>query len=288
MKNIYYDENEINKENEIETNRKLKIYTFNEFEDNIHNSELISLIDINTYNFYDITILSIHNFTSLEELNLKNNNISDIRALTFARFPNLKILNLENNKIGDDEIESVNNLNFPNLVHLSFNSNYFEDFYIFKAIEHFCGLKYLNMCSNRFNEDISNYKNIDFKFPSLEVLLLENGVFNNNSIEILSQFDLKHLEILKLDNNNLDSLSFVEKLNSDNLKELTVPNCDYEDKIYLIKFIHLEKINIDYFKEDEIPSELEDSIDNISEISTITNESNESEEFSFISITREI
>lgn len=188
-------------------------------------------------------------------------------------------------------IEIIYKINIPKLDHLDLNNNYFEDFYIFKAVEHFIKLKYLNMCSNRFNEDISKLKNVKFEFPSLEEILLENGLFNNNSILLLSQFDFKKLKILKLDNNDLNSLSFIDKLNSDNIEELTLPKVNYEDIIFLIKFGNLKKINIDYFENDEIPYELLDNIDNISEISTlsdISDISDKNEEFSLIQNTSEI
>ena len=283
MKNINYDDNKINVDNESEANseikEKKKIYTINEFENNMANPEQIGLIEINTYNLHDLTEFSKLNLTYLEVLILKNNNISDIRPLTFAKCQNLKILNLESNKIGDDMIESVNNLNFPKLIHLNFNNNYFQDFKIFKAIEHFSELQYLNMSSNKFNENISHLKNVTFEFPSLKGLCLENGVFNNNSIILLSQFNLKGLIFLKLDNNNLSSLYFLDKLNSENLQELTLPKKDYEDKIYLIKFQNLGKENIDYFKKEEIFI-IKDDIDNIS---TISHKSEDSS-ISFISL----
>ena len=51
MKNINYDDNKINVDNESEANseikEKKKIYTINEFENNMANPEQIGLIEIN-------------------------------------------------------------------------------------------------------------------------------------------------------------------------------------------------------------------------------------------------
>ena len=77
----------------------------------------------------------------------------------------------------------------------------------------------------------------------------------------------------------MSSLYFLDKLNSENLQELTFPKKDYKDKIYLIKFQNLGKENIDYFKKEEIFI-IKDDIDNIS---TISHKSEDSS-ISFISL----
>lgn len=100
MMNIIFDgnnniEKEIRKNSKIE--EKIRIYSFNEFENNKLKSEQIIVIDIKTYNFQDLIELSMLKLINLEELILSNNNISDIKPLTFTKLPNLKKLNLEMN-----------------------------------------------------------------------------------------------------------------------------------------------------------------------------------------------
>ena len=262
--NIKTETININTNNENYISIKSKM----EFEKNIDKTDKMILIRINKTIFNDLSILTNHNLINLKQLILINNNIIDIEPLLKVNFSNLELLNLEYNKIGDEMIETINKLDFPKLNNLNFKRNNFTSYQVFSAVsKSFPIVKYLNMSSNIFKEDISFYKTnkTSFYFNSLTEIYLSNGVFNINSIYLISQFKLDNLEILELKGNNLNSLSFLDSFDGNNLKELYIYEgnsikADHHDKLKLKKFKKLIKTDIIYQEDMENISAIENEI----------------------------
>ena len=126
-------------------------------------------------------------------------------------------------------IPKIKELQLPELKKLYLASNNFTNYDIFKALQNFKNLENFNIKSNRFiyNRDKNKYKNISLN--TIKEMNLGNGVFNDDSIDLLFQFGLKELEIVNLFGNymNLSSfkkiLSFISK-SWNNLKELNLMN----------------------------------------------------------------
>lgn len=182
--------------------------------------------------------------SSLINLELKRNNISNIEPLIKSKFRNLEKLNLKLNKIDNNNIKYIHKFDFPNLKELNLYQNLFTDFELFKSIEHFTQLNMLNVGCNKFEKD--TFKNQKFNLNSINEIKLYNGVFNDNSIDILKYFELKNIEIIDLSSNNLSFLSFVQDVNWPKLNRLYLSNNDIKDKdiINLDKFKNLKYIEI--------------------------------------------
>ena len=170
-----------------------------------------------------------NNLGNLIELDLLYNNINDIGPLLKVDLRKLEVLNLAYNKLSDEMIPKIKELQLPELKKLYLASNNFTNYDIFKALQNFKNLENFNIKSNRFiyNRDKNKYKNISLN--TIKEMNLGNGVFNDDSIDLLFQFGLKELEIVNLFGNymNLSSfkkiLSFISK-SWNNLKELNLMN----------------------------------------------------------------
>ena len=195
--------------------------------------EEIRVIELNGANNNDILNKLCCNeiknkLVNLLELTLMNSNLNDIKPLLNVNFKNLKLLNLELNKLSDDMIDIIKDLKFPELKELKLENNNFTNYDIFKSIQSFKKLENFNIKSNRFiyNGDKNKYKNISLN--TIKEMDVSNGVFVDNSIELLFQFELKELEILKLNGNYLslfpfkNILSFINESKWTKLKELQI------------------------------------------------------------------
>ena len=197
----------------------------------------------------------------LFSLDLKGKQLNNIVFLKNRDLSKLKELNLENNKLGNNQIDVLNNLNCCDLEKLNLGINYFTNYRLLIIIaQKFLKLKELNLHSNLFNENIEILKNKNIPYNSLENLNLSNGVFSNDTIKFISSFIFKNLLYLNLSSNNLDSLSFVKKINFGKEKntikklillnnEISLENLSTEDiKRLFSDYLNLEALvlNMDY------------------------------------------
>ena len=167
---------------------------------------------------------------NLIELTLFYNHINDIEPLLKVDLRKLEVLNLACNKLSDEMIPKIEKLELPKLRELYLSCNYFTKYDIFKKIQHFKKLEILHIGSNRFiyKGDKNNYKNVSLN--TIKEMNLINGVFNDDSIDLLFLFELKQLEIINLFGNNLNLssfkkfLSFISKSKWNNLKQLNLMN----------------------------------------------------------------
>ena len=197
--------------------------------------------------------------SNLIKLSLKNNNINDISILTNFKFDNLEKLNLNSNQLGDDMIDKIAEIKASNLKNLNLSFNYFTDFKLFKAIEHFKCLEIFKMETNPFNEDVDIKKiNDQYNFCAMKKLYLSNGIFCNETIGLLTKFLFSHLEVLDISSNNIESLKFfynLQFINEENkkmanndipLKEIYLNNGDITNNELdcFSQFPNLEKIEL--------------------------------------------
>lgn len=197
-------------------------------------------------------------FRNLIKLSLKNNNISDISILKECNFENLLKINLNTNQLGDKMIYIIAEIKAPKLKSLNLSFNYFTDFKLFKAIEHF-PLEVFKLETNQFNEEVDiNKINEEYNFLLMKKLYLSNGVFCNETVGLLKKFKFSILEVLDISSNNIESLKFLHYLqfiNKDNkkmnkkdipLKEIYLNNGVITDNEldYFKKFPKLEKIEL--------------------------------------------
>ena len=180
----------------------------------------------------------IKRLNSLEVLDIQNNFIKDISVLTKREFNNLKRLFLNINRLGDDQINNIENLNAKNLEELNLGTNLFSDYKIFQIISNFPKLESLDLSSNRLEKDSIDLSGKIFGYDSIKTLNLSNGIFSDETINLISVLRFKNLEILDLSSNNLNSISFLTKLNFGNN-----PN--------KIKKLLLNHNNISMIKKDE-------------------------------------
>ena len=248
LKNININEININlNEENKDTKSKLKIYSSRYFLGKIEakkfdDLKLVQFIKIYQSDFHDISILSKLELINLIELDLKHNNIKNIKVLKKCNFPKLEKLYLDTNKIDDTNIKYISEFRFPELKDLSLKLNYFSNFEFFKSMQTFGKLAKLNIGSNKFSKE--TYKNENYNLNSIKEIILSNGVFNDDSIFILSKFKLENIEIVDLSCNNLSSLSFILNVNWPNLNKIFLSNNDIKEIEPLNNFKNLKFIEI--------------------------------------------
>ena len=196
-------------------------------------------------NISDITQFCESNLINLKYLDLRRNYISNIESLLSAKFKNIEILDFSLNKLGDDNIEKISDLKFKKLKFLNLFGNDFSDYKIFDVSgnKNFENLKILYAGSNKLNNNEIDTTTI-FDFSKVEEIGLTNGVFNDNSIQIIQYFRFDNLQKLFLHSNNLSSLSFIENLDLPNIKEIWVNNNSLNEYYPLCKYKTLEFVNI--------------------------------------------
>ena len=248
-KNIYQKEN-------IKMELFLKIKKVRELKDLINNFpekiNLIESIKIQAQNFYNLNLLKINaatiSYNNLIELDLKKNNISDITPLISINFPELKYLDLSMNRLSDQNLDDIHRL-FKccnKLQSIDLSNNAFTDYKLFEFSKDFKYLKKLNLGNNLFNfnnKNINDEKN-KFDFSNIEELELSYGVFSKQSIELMKNFKINNLKILNLCTNNLNSLSFTEKMVCDKLEELWLSNNHLKEFGKLKKFKKLKLLDL--------------------------------------------
>ena len=212
---------------------------------------IIESINIQAQNIHYLNILKLNesqtSYDKLIELNLKRNNISDITHLTFINLPELKNLNLSMNRLSNQSISDIHHLfkTCPALTELDLSNNAFTDYKLFEFGKEFKNLKILNLGNNRYYFDKNiKYEKYNFDFSNIEELGLSSGVFSKQSIDLMKNFKLDNLKSLYLCSNNLTSLSFVEKINSDKLEVLWLSNNYLKEFYKLKKFKKLKLLNL--------------------------------------------
>ena len=103
-----------------------------------------------------------------------------------------------------------------NLEELNLGTNLFSDYKIFQIISNFPKLESLDLSSNRLEKDSIDLSGKIFGYDSIKTLNLSNGIFSDETINLISVLRFKNLEILDLSSNNLNSISFLTKLNFGN------------------------------------------------------------------------
>ena len=168
---------------------------------------------------------------SFEILNLSNKQLIHITFLVKKDLTNLKELNLRDNKLNNEQIPILKKLNCSNLEILNLESNFFTSYSLFTSIEKFTKLKEVNFSSNRLYEDCNILKNKIISYSSIVKLNLSNGVFSEDTINLLFHLKFLNLEYLDLSSNNLSSLSFLLKINfgkeENKIKKLIALNNDF-------------------------------------------------------------
>ena len=234
-----------NKKLDIENN--IEINSIIEYQKNESNKDNITKIEIWDACF-DINFLENKIFTNLKILNLIKNNIDNINSLTTVKFDKLVELNLSLNRLGNDMNEYFCKLNFPELEKLNLSYNYFTSYDIFKSVEHFKKLIDLNLCSNFFNKQEKEIgENIKYIFKSLENIVLSNGVFSEENIEIMiKRFEFEKLKSIDLSSNHLRTLSFIKYLKNYPIETLILNNNEINNtELNKVKLIEtLSKLEI--------------------------------------------
>ena len=268
-KNI--NQNENNKKGlsiKIKNAKDLKNF-IKEYPDKINT---IESINIQTQNFYDLSFLkkneSSISYDNLIELNLKKNNISDIKPLISINFPELKNLNLSMNRLSNQSIDDIHHLfkTCPKLEKLDLSNNAFTDYRLFEFSKEFKNLKNLYLGNNQFHSDNKNkkYEKYNFDLSNIEDIGLSSVVFSKQSIKLIMNLKFDNLKNLNLCSNNLTSLSFIVKMNCEQLEELCLSNNYLKEFYKLKKFKKLKLINLkenrigDITKLSEFLSELPD------------------------------
>ena len=192
--------------------------------------------------------INIEIFINLEILNLKGNNLSDISPLATVKFNNLKTLNLNSNQIGDDMIKYIYKFDFPKLENLDLGINNLKNYEFFKSLEHFHELKQLNITSNLFNKKLpENWKINEIKLLSLEKIDFSNGIFSEESINLIFPIlKFKFLKNINLMSNNIRKLDFIRNLKNCPLEILNLNNNEIDEKqlIHLYDFSELKEIHL--------------------------------------------
>jgi hypothetical protein len=144
---------------------------------------------------------------------------------------NLKELNLKDNKLKNEQIHILKKLNCSDLETLNLESNFFTSYLLFTIIEKFTKLKEVNFSSNRLYEDYNILNNKIISYSSIKKLILSNGVFSDDTIDLLFHLEFSNLEYLDLSSNILSSLSFLLKINfgkeKNKIKKLIALNNDF-------------------------------------------------------------
>ena len=173
-------------------------------------------------NFKKLKYLSkiyLKNNPGLIKLSLGGNNITNIKFLKDLEMEELKLLDLSRNKLGDENMKYLSSLKCKKLEELYLHHNMFSDYTIFNIISLTFNLKLLYIGFNRFEKNFTKLEAC--KFHKLEELGL-NYVFDKNTYRKLQEFDMPNLLYLFVQNNEIDSFDFLEKMNIPKLRRLNI------------------------------------------------------------------
>ena len=186
-------------------------------------------------------------FGSSNILNLSNKNIIALAFLMKKDLQNLKELCLKKNKLNNAQIILMKKLNCYDLEKLNLESNSFTSYSLLTVIENFKKLKEVNFSSNRLYEDYNIIKVKIIPYHSILKLNLSNGIFSNDTIDLLSCLKFTNLEHLNLSFNNLSSLIFIRKIDfgdkENKIKKLIAVNDEYFSIDIINEYIDYLKLN---------------------------------------------
>ena len=148
----------------------------------------------------------------LEKLYLSENLISNVEPLLRAKFKNIKYLDFARNKIGDENIPYLLGMKFEHLKELNLFSNSLTDCTVFNIqnSQNLPNLEIFYIGNNRINW--VNSIDIKYNFKNLITIGLTGGIFDDNTIEYINNFDFSNLKIIYLSRCDIHSLNFVKKL----------------------------------------------------------------------------
>ena len=204
-------------------------------------------IYLNNTNFKNLKYLSkiwLKDNSELIKLTLAGNNILNIKFLIYAKMVNLQFLDLSRNKLGNRNIKYLAALQCKKLKELYVHHNMFTDYTIFNIISKNFNLKILYIGFNEFEKNFDKLEAC--KFINLNEIGL-NFVFNKETNKKLKEFEMPNLEYLFVQNNEINSLDFLEKMNIPKLKSLYINKNELKeiDIDVLTKFPNLDIIIFD-------------------------------------------
>ncbi|XP_012152076.1 uncharacterized protein LOC100877794 [Megachile rotundata] len=178
---------------------------------------------------------------NLTYLNLERNFISPSDLFSFGSIPNIKALILSDQTYNSYQSSVPINYIYPELQYLNLRNTKISN--IINYTENsFPKLKYLDISGNRFSS---------FKFVQLWNNTLTFLHLNSNQISDISLNNLKNLETLTLDNNNIRRIGYSYYNNLDltglkNLKHLSVANNEIDsiDRLAFKETVNLRYLNL--------------------------------------------
>ena len=244
--------------NENEKIEKLKegkfIKDLNDLRKKRGKSDKFFNINLNNMAFKNLKFLSkyfLKDNSKLLKLTLAGNNLTNIKFITYAKMDNLILLDLSRNKLGNRNIKHISSLQCPKLEEFYLHQNMFNDYTLFNTISKKFNLIVFYIGFNKFEK---NFDKIEAcKFPNLNEVGI-NFNFNNETFEKFVGFEMPNLEYLFIQNNDINSLAFLEKMNIPKLKMLYVNRNKLKeiDIDVLTKFNNLETVNFDLNSIDDI------------------------------------
>ena len=229
--------------------------------ENIKNANIIIEINIPHSNLNDITQLCELDLINLEKLYLSENLISNVEPLLRAKFKKIKYLNFARNKIGDENIPHLLRMKFDHLKEFNLFSNCLTDCKIFNLQnnQNLPKLEIFFIGNNRINW--VNPNDIKYNFKNLTIIGLTGGIFDDNTIEYINNFDFSNLKIIYLSRCDIHSLNFVKKLVLPCIEEF------YLNDTFINEFCPLNK-----YKELKIIEMRNNSIKNIDKLKSFFEE----------------
>ena len=204
-------------------------------------------IYLNNTNFKKLKYLSktfLKDNSKLLKLTLAGNNLTNIKFLSYAKMDKLELLDLSRNKLGNRNIKHLAALQCRNLKELYLHHNMFNDYTIFNIISKNFNLTLFYIGFNKFEKNFDKLEAC--KFINLDEIGL-NYVFNKETNKKLQEFEMPNLEHLFVQNNEINSIDFLKKMNIPKLKSLYINKNELKeiDIDVLTKFPNLDNIIFD-------------------------------------------
>ena len=236
------------KENEnIESKDRISIKDYRDLQKKNEKLGKAFNIYLNNINFKNLKFLSktlLKDNSELLKLTLAGNNLTNIKFLRYAKMDKLELLDLSRNKLGNRNIKHLSALQCQNLKELYLHHNMFNDYIIFNTISKNFNLAVFYIGFNRFEKNFDKLEAC--KFINLDEIGL-NYVFNKETNKKLQEFEMPNLEHLFVQNNEINSIDFLKKMNIPKLKSLYINKNELKeiDIDVLTKFPNLDNINFD-------------------------------------------
>ena len=210
----------------------------------------ITVLSLENNNISDLSPLGNNSFKTLQKLILSYNNINNIKSLYNLTFENLIELKFDHNKIND--ITALEGTKMKKIERLFLNCNNISDIEVFQKVN-FENLTHLILSKNYIKNISSSFENNDF-VKLIELNLSHNIIVD---ISILEKVELNSLEDLNLSHNEIDKILVKKKfsfpklkhlhMNNNNIKAISILGRILLPKLKLFNNI-IEKIDIDKFK----------------------------------------